>query len=99
MKEIAAPAPWSDAATCEAGGGRIQDVCGAGHSACATAFVDGGKPCADGSECLGRCIVPASQPMIPPWENKGACAASTIICGCYQEVKRGKVQRAGFCPA
>ena len=98
-KKIATPALWSDAATCEANGGRIQDLCGWGYSVCATAFADGGKPCADGSECMGGCIVPASQRSFSPGEKKGACAPNTFVCECYRVVKHGKVQRAGFCPA
>jgi hypothetical protein len=95
----AGPRPDADRVTCGEHGGTIQKVCGAGYEACVAPYTDGGEPCSDSSECLGRCTVPASQGIIPAGKNKGTCQETNIPCDCYQEVLHGKVRRAGFCPA
>lgn len=98
-KKFAGPGTGADRATCEANGGKIERVCGDGYLACVAPYPDGGKPCADSSECFGTCSVPASQSVFPPGKNKGTCQRSTVPCDCYRKVIHGEVQRAGICPA
>jgi hypothetical protein len=98
-KDFAGFDTGADQATCEAHGGKRVRVCGDGYVACVTPYPDGGKPCADSSECLGTCYVPAAQSVFPSGKNKGICQKTTAPCECYRKVIHGEVERGGNCPA
>ncbi|MFI5361106.1 MAG: hypothetical protein ACHQ49_03970 [Elusimicrobiota bacterium] len=99
-KALVGPPPRSGAETCEELGGRIQRVCGGDAKACTVSYSDGGRPCSDSSECMGLCYVPDTRLIsLPPGKNKGICQKTNVMCGCYSEVIRGVVQRAGHCAA
>jgi hypothetical protein len=99
-KDLPAAPAWADAEACAAQGGKIQPPCMNAAPICVTPLPDGGKPCADSSECVGGCYYFIGSPSAAPSsKNKGVCQRTSYFCGCYQEVEHDKVSRNGFCPA
>jgi hypothetical protein len=87
-----------DVERCIAEGGHVQGVCMLGFPACVKPFPDAGKQCTDSSECEGMCWVQENtirrergEPVI------GVCQDTTDTCGCWEEVKDGRLSGNGGC--
>jgi hypothetical protein len=72
---------------CVAQGGKVEQIL-IGAEGCVRPTTDGGRSCADNSQCQGACIAPfAAQPGIAV---AGACAAEIGRTGCLNTVIQGK---------
>ncbi len=95
----AAPAE-ADEAACEAHGGKLIKLADFEPPTCVTPFPDGGKPCADGSECVGGCYYYSTpHPTEPPKKKKGVCQRNNYFRECYREVKDDVIEPGSHCPA
>lgn len=88
----AAPSADSLAARCAAKGGSIQAVGKAQIPTCVTPYADGGKACADKSQCQGACILEGN--LEPQGSVTGQCQKTDRQFGCYAKVVDGKATAA-----
>jgi hypothetical protein len=86
---VPGPTP-EDEKECKARGGKIQSVCMMGSLECVVRHRDGGKRCADKSECTGDCIYEGPQPA--PARGAGVCQRTSDPCGCRARVIGGNIQ-------
>ncbi len=99
-KDWTAAPQEADAATCAARGGRIEKLSPDEYPMCVTPFPDGGKPCADASECIGGCYYYSnSHPAVMPKKKKGVCQRSNYFRECYRKVERDIIEPGSQCQA
>jgi len=79
-----------DAEECESKGGVIQGVCMFGLPMCLISYEDGGKSCADSSECKGECRAQNSRLEVGR-KATGQCTQSNDPCGCWAQIENGVV--------
>ena len=74
-----------DREACHAAKGTVEVVFGV--RTCVVEFADGGQPCANSSDCEGRCIADfdASANPVP------ACSSNNLYHGCFAYVEDGVV--------
>lgn len=90
-----------DVEACERQGGTVRGVCMFGTPACVLPYADAGLGCTDSSECDGRCFLDRqgygneNQPIVGA-EATGVCEADSNPCGCWYEIRQGKIQQ-GLC--
>lgn len=77
---------------CRARGGTIQPVCMMGQHFCVVPYRDGGKRCADKSDCLGACLYEGTEPAPP--HATGSCQRTNNPCGCRASIHQGRVRPA-----
>ena len=79
---------------CAAEGGELRRQGRVGAWACVTLYADGGKPCGDKSDCLGKCAAVRSdegaEVATQPGEERGVCAADSSMFGCRAEIIHGR---------
>jgi len=90
----------AQAKQCRADGG-YESRGGFGEPICQVRYADGGKPCLNKSDCLGRCISDAPdgdmRAVAAGTPVSGHCAAEKEIFGCYANVEDGKLVEGYFC--
>lgn len=90
-----APAPPSaeaQASACAAKGGAMTPVGKAQIPTCVIPYADGGKACADKSDCQGQCVLEGNLEAQGP--VAGACQKTNRQFGCYARVVNGKATAA-----
>ncbi len=82
-----------NAADCGAAGGQWERAGMLGQYRCTFYFQDAGNVCADGADCMGKCLAEdsVSDYDAPPGTQRGVCAPSDSPFGCYAEVSNGTV--------
>lgn len=83
-----------DAEACSNRGGTWRRVCLMGTWSCVMPYRDGGKACSDRKECEGQCRYEGSLTLAPGSPAKGVCQRTSDPCGCFAEVRDGKIQPA-----
>ena len=83
-----------DAEACSNRGGTWRRVCLMGTWSCVMPYGDGGKSCSDKKDCTGQCRYEGSESLTPGSPAKGVCQRSSDPCGCFAEVRDGKIQPA-----
>jgi hypothetical protein len=83
-----------DAEACSTRGGTWRRVCLMGTWSCVMPYRDGGKTCADKKDCTGQCRYEGSESLAPGSPAKGVCQRNSDPCGCFAEVRDGKIQPA-----
>jgi putative hemolysin len=79
------------AATCAARGGELRPVGRMQSLQCVIKYVDAGKRCTDGDDCLGDCRI--EEVANAPREGAaavGQCQASSDRFGCFTTVENGR---------
>lgn len=90
---IQTPAPGTDAAACEARGGKMLPQGRMQSLQCVVSYADAGRRCTDGDDCQGDCRIEE----VNGAPNAGAatvgqCQASSTRFGCYTTVEGGKAE-------
>ncbi len=85
-----------DQPACVARGGRIRSFGMFGTPVCAVPFADGGKPCSDSSECLGKCVLGLESDVPVGPARTGECQLDDHLDGCWAEIRSGVVGE-GLC--
>ncbi|HJV40984.1 hypothetical protein [Caulobacter sp.] len=88
----APPSAQTQASACSAQGGSIQPVGRAQIPTCVVPYADGGKACADKSDCQGQCVLEGN--LEPQGPVTGACQKTNRQFGCYARVVNGKATAA-----
>jgi hypothetical protein len=83
-----------DAEACSNRGGTWRRVCLMGTWSCVMPYRDAGKACSDKKECEGQCRYQGSEQLAPGSPAKGVCQRDSDPCGCFAEVRDGKLQHA-----
>lgn len=80
---------------CEAVGGKVRPVGRSQTLTCVIPYMDAGKSCHDGSECMGLCVAP---PTAAGKHVQGTCSRdSGGARGCYSQIRKGRAL-PGICP-
>ena len=82
----------SEREACRAKKGKIERAGLLGHERCTIAYTDGGKPCADNSQCEGQCRAPSGKDMGDV--SLGVCQMDDNPFGCHANIKNGMVEPA-----
>jgi hypothetical protein len=85
-----APMQSADASACAARGGTMQQVGRMQSWQCVVAYADAGKPCTDGDQCQGDCVVEGNSGLQPGASAAGVCQADSNRFGCRTTVDDGK---------
>jgi hypothetical protein len=83
---------WDDPGPrCVAGGGEMGRAGRAGNVFCIKPYPDAGKPCTDGSQCLGGCFYKGPQ-VSTGTSVAGVCKENNFHFGCMTPVIKGMVK-------
>lgn len=80
----------AERASCLASGGKVERAGILGAERCTKPYSDGGKPCADSSQCDGQCRAPSGKEMGDI--SLGVCQMDDNPFGCHAEVSNGIVE-------
>lgn len=83
-----------EAQACSKAGGTWRRVCLMGTWSCVMTHRDGGKTCKDKKDCKGQCRYEGSESLAPGSTVTGVCQRNSDPCGCFAEVRDGKLQPA-----
>jgi hypothetical protein len=83
-----------DAEACSNRGGTWRRVCLMGTWSCVMPYSDGGKTCSDKKDCQGQCRYEGGESLAPGAPAKGVCQRNSDPCGCFAEVRDGKLGHA-----
>jgi hypothetical protein len=83
-----------DAKACTDRGGSWRRVCLMGTWKCITTYADGGKSCKDKKDCTGQCRYQGDEALAPGSPVTGVCQRDSDPCGCFAEVRDGKLEGA-----
>jgi len=84
----------ADAKACSDRGGTWRRVCLMGTWSCVMPYSDGGKSCKDKKDCQGQCRYQGDGVSAPGTPVTGVCQRDSDPCGCFAEVRDGKLQPA-----
>ena len=82
-----------DAKACTDKGGSWRRVCLMGTWSCVKPYPDAGKTCKDKKDCEGQCRYEGGD-LAPGSPATGVCQHDSDPCGCFAEVRDGKLQHA-----
>jgi hypothetical protein len=82
----------ADAKACSDRGGTWRRVCLMGTWSCVMPYSDGGKSCKDKKDCQGQCRYQGEGVLEPGSPVTGVCQRNSDPCGCFAEVRDGKLQ-------
>lgn len=88
--------PGSSPTGCAERGGIIA-LRSSGRTFCKIDFPDGGRICADTSDCLGGCVISAAYPRQSSGRVTGTCRASNASDGCLTPVVNGTAAEGARC--
>jgi hypothetical protein len=83
-----------DAKACTDHGGSWRRVCMMGKWSCVKNYADAGKVCKDKKDCQGQCRYQGDRDLAPGSPATGVCQRDSDPCGCFAEVRDGKLQHA-----
>lgn len=88
--ELPGTMPRAERDACLADGGKVERAGMLGAERCTKPYNDGGKPCADSTQCDGLCRAPSDKDMGDV--SLGVCQMNDNPFGCHAEISNGIVE-------